>query len=84
MWSVVLYLQTNKSNTVSLFCPNFKNYYQKILFLHFTHNNAYLFKYLAFCLFFSEIVIKGTASVISSDPPCKDGNARFTTVPLKP
>ena len=24
---------------------------------------------------------KGTVSVISSDPPCKDGNARFTTVP---
>ena len=27
--------------------------------------------------------IKGTASLISSDPPCKDDNARFTTVPLK-
>ena len=26
----------------------------------------------------------GTKSVIWSDPPCKDGNARFTTVPLKP
>ena len=25
----------------------------------------------------------GTKSVIWSDPPCKDGNARFTTVPLK-
>ena len=29
------------------------------------------------------IIIKGTVSVISSDPPCKDGNARFTTGPLK-
>ena len=28
--------------------------------------------------------LKGTESVISSDPPCKDGNVRFTTVPLKP
>ena len=28
--------------------------------------------------------LKGLYSVISSDPPCKDGNARFTTVPLKP
>ena len=28
-------------------------------------------------------MIKGTVSVISSNPPCKDGNARFTTVPLK-
>ena len=27
--------------------------------------------------------IKGTVNVISSDPPCKDDNARFTTVPLK-
>ena len=27
--------------------------------------------------------LKGTVSVISSDPPCKDGNARFTTVPLE-
>ena len=28
--------------------------------------------------------IKGTVSVISSDTPCKDGIARFPTVPLKP
>ena len=27
--------------------------------------------------------IKGTVSLISSDPSCKDGNARFTTVTLK-
>ena len=27
--------------------------------------------------------IKGTVGVISSEPPCKDGNVRFTTVPLK-
>ena len=26
---------------------------------------------------------KGTVSVISSDPPCKDDNARIITVPLK-
>ena len=26
--------------------------------------------------------IKGTVSVILSDPLCKDGNVRFTTVPL--
>ena len=26
---------------------------------------------------------KGTVSVIWSDPPCKDGNARFTTVHIK-
>ena len=28
--------------------------------------------------------LKGTVSVISSEPPYKDANARFTTVPLKP
>ena len=27
--------------------------------------------------------IKGTVSLISSGPPCKDGIARFTTVTLK-
>ena len=27
--------------------------------------------------------IKGTVSVISSDPQCKDGNTRFTMVPMK-
>ena len=27
--------------------------------------------------------LEGTVSVILSDPPCKDGNDRFTTVPLK-
>ena len=26
--------------------------------------------------------LKGTVS--SSDPPCKDGNARFTMVPIRP
>ena len=28
-------------------------------------------------------VFKGTVSVILSDPPCKNGNARLTTVPLQ-
>jgi len=27
--------------------------------------------------------LQGTVSVISSYPPCKDDNTRFTTVPLK-
>ena len=26
--------------------------------------------------------VKGTVSVISSNSPCKDGNARFTTIPF--
>ena len=35
-------------------------------------------KMCAFC------ILKGTVSVILSDLLCKDGNARFTKVPLKP
>jgi len=31
-----------------------------------------------------QLKIKGTVSVISSEPSCKDSNAQFTTVPLKP
>ena len=30
------------------------------------------------------VLLKGTVSVISSDSSCKDDDARFTTVPLKP
>ena len=33
---------------------------------------------------FDKIRLNGTVSGISKDPPCKDGSARFTTVPLKP
>ena len=33
---------------------------------------------------FNGFLFKGTVSVISNDPPCKDGNTQFTTVPLKP
>ena len=31
---------------------------------------------------FTESEVKGTVSVNSSDPPCKDGKTGFTTVPL--
>ena len=30
------------------------------------------------------LAVKGTVSIISSDPPYNDGNARFTTEILKP
>ena len=30
------------------------------------------------------LLFKGTENVISSDPLCKDGNVRFTTLPLQP
>ena len=35
-----------------------------------------------FCVLFYNI--KETVSVISNDPPCKDGNAKFVMIPLKP
>ena len=41
----------------------------------------HIFKYLN--VFKFNIKIKRTVSVISSDPSCTDGNARFTTVPFK-
>ena len=44
-------------------------------------NNHYYFIQLQILPYFH---FKGTVSVVSSDPPCKDGNARFTTVPLTP
>ena len=40
-------------------------------------------KTLILLLFNNHYMFKGIVSVISSDPPCKDDNARFTTVPLK-
>ena len=30
-----------------------------------------------------DVTLKGTVSTISSYPPYKDGNARFTTIPFK-
>ena len=32
---------------------------------------------------FKNIFLKGTVSIISSDLPCKNGNAWFTMLPLK-
>ena len=40
-------------------------------------------KTLILLLFNNHYMFKGIVSVISSDPPCKDDNAWFTTVPLK-
>ena len=34
-------------------------------------------------LYTKGVGLKGTVIVISNDPPCKDGNTRFTTEPLK-
>ena len=38
-------------------------------------------RHLKYVSYGTEKTGKGTVSVISSDPPCKDGNALFTTVP---
>jgi len=40
-------------------------------------------KTLILLLFNNHYMFKGIVSVISSDPPCKDDNARFTTVHFK-
>ena len=34
-------------------------------------------------MFYQSVVLKGTVCVISSEPPFKDGNSLFTTVPFK-
>ena len=34
--------------------------------------------------FCTSFFLKGTESVILMDPPCKDDNAKFRTVPMKP
>ena len=34
-------------------------------------------------MFYQSDVLKGTVCVISSEPPFKDGNSLFTTVPFK-
>ena len=39
------------------------------------------FHFFSVKIFNNPFHFKGTVSVISSDPPCKEGNVRFTTVP---
>ena len=47
-------------------------------------NSAQIVKGLQHQVSYIDKKIKGTVNVSSSDPPCKDCNARFTTVALKP
>ena len=51
------------------------------LFLFFNVYSKFHFKFVCQKHF---LFVKGTVNVISSDPPWKDDNPRFTTVPLKP
>ena len=44
---------------------------------HEYQDGKYRYMYYVGC------TLKGTECVISSDPSCKDGNARFTMVPFK-
>ena len=44
---------------------------------------CFLFLNITFYLIIANNVLKETVSLISSDSPCKEGNTRFTTVPLK-
>ena len=43
------------------------------------HSIQYTYAIQRTCTLFT---LEGTVSVVSSDPPCKDGNARFTTLCL--
>ena len=61
------------------------NFFISISSIHFAANLAYLFVFLLatgvkICIISG---FKVTVSVISSELPCKDSKARFTTVPLK-
>ncbi len=46
----------------------------------FKHSNIQTFKHSI--LKHSNLILKGTVRVISSDPSCKDSKARFITIPL--
>ena len=43
----------------------------------------FLHQYSPYFLFKKFDIVKWTVSVILSDPLCKDGNVRFTTIPLE-
>ena len=62
---------------------------RKILFTFFSLGsegkvNFSIFRWHTMFLLYVFYTFKGTVSVFSSDPPCKESNARFTTVLLKP
>ena len=52
------------------------------VFMYNTHVQCTLLYII--CIRYTVCICMRDVSVISSDPPCKDDNARFTTVPWKP
>ena len=59
-------------NSISLLFYHFGGLYTFNLFVDFWMGK------LQNKTIFKNIFLKGTVSIISSDPPCKDDNARFT------
>ena len=57
-------------------------FYQQSLYVH-KDIIWYIFKHYVQQELVKDLMFKGTLSVILNDPTFKDGNARFTTVPLK-
>ena len=74
---ISIYLFLNLSVFISIFL-----YICSCLIISHNILSIYLSLYPSFFLPIFN-TFKGTVSVISSHPPCKDGTARFTTVPLK-
>ena len=59
----------------------YRNWCRSILVVEWDEDNRPMPTYLTTSTFYLNLNIKGTVRVILSDPPCKDGNPRFTTVP---
>ena len=57
--------------------------YNTVIELFFRDDCAEFFLICASHKSHLKTTFKGTVSVISNNPPCKDGNTLFTTVPLK-
>ena len=63
--------------TLYRYCYRIKGKYTKLII-------SFLWDYFVFKRRRIHINVKRIVIVISIDPPCKDGNTRFSTVPLKP
>ena len=61
----------------------------KVITLNQQNKPSFIFlsRHILLIIFFYKLLrlcIRGTVSLIFCDPPCKDSNSRFTTIPLNP
>ena len=56
---------------------------QIFIYWHWCNPFLFLLEKSSKLLVIANTLFNGTLGVISSDPPCTDGNVRFTTVPFK-